>query len=109
MVTGCDPKNKPWSYHNGGSWPMLTWMLAAAALKARHQGLIEQLREDLIQAGQRLIQDRWPEYYDGSNGHLIGRMARRYQTWSIAGILLAQELLDEPQHLALIHFGEESL
>jgi hypothetical protein len=109
MVTGCDPKNKPWSYHNGGSWPMLTWMLAAAALKARHQGLIEQLREDLIQAGQRLIQDRWPEYYDGSNGHLIGRMARRYQTWSIAGILLAQELLDEPQHLTLIHFGEDPL
>lgn len=21
LVTGCDPKNTPWSYHNGGSWP----------------------------------------------------------------------------------------
>jgi len=20
-VTGCDPKNTRWSYHNGGSWP----------------------------------------------------------------------------------------
>lgn len=105
MVTGCDPKNKPWSYHNGGSWPMLTWMLAAAALKVKHP-MTEQLREDIMKAGQRLIQDQWPEYYDGSNGRLIGRMARRRQTWSIAGILLAQELLDGPQNLALIHFGD---
>ncbi|GFZ03045.1 plant neutral invertase family protein [Actinidia rufa] len=21
IVTGCDPKNTRWSYHNGGSWP----------------------------------------------------------------------------------------
>lgn len=106
LVTGCDPKNKPWSYHNGGSWPMLTWMLAAAALKVKHPSLTEQLREDIMKAGQRLIHDRWPEYYDGGNGRLIGRMARRHQTWSIAGMLLAQELLDRPQNLALIHFGE---
>ncbi len=108
MVTGCDPKNKPWSYHNGGSWPVLTWLLAAAALKSGHNGLMEQLREDILQAGQRMIQDHWPEYYDGSNGHLIGRFARRYQVWSIAGILLAQEFLDQPHHLALIQFGDET-
>lgn len=23
IVTGCDPKNSPWSYHNGGNWPVL--------------------------------------------------------------------------------------
>lgn len=23
IVTGCDPKNTSWSYHNGGSWPGL--------------------------------------------------------------------------------------
>ncbi len=106
LVTGCDPKNKPWSYHNGGSWPMLTWMLAAATLKVEHTSLTEQLREDIMKAGNRLYQDQWPEYYDGGNGRLIGRMARRRQTWSIAGILLAQEFLDQPQNLSLIHFGE---
>jgi len=21
IITGCDPKNTRWSYHNGGSWP----------------------------------------------------------------------------------------
>ncbi|XP_018482620.1 probable alkaline/neutral invertase B [Raphanus sativus] len=26
IVTGCDPKNTRWSYHNGGSWPVLLWL-----------------------------------------------------------------------------------
>jgi len=26
-------KNRPGSYHNGGSWPVLLWMLTAAAKK----------------------------------------------------------------------------
>ncbi|XP_077241239.1 neutral/alkaline invertase 3, chloroplastic-like isoform X2 [Tasmannia lanceolata] len=25
IITGSDPKNTPWSYHNGGSWPTLLW------------------------------------------------------------------------------------
>jgi hypothetical protein len=61
-----------------------------------------------MRAWRRFVPDYWPEYYDGSNGRLIGQMARRYQTWSIAGLLLAQELLDQPQHLALIYPGEQS-
>nr|GMD53094.1 probable alkaline/neutral invertase D [Ipomoea batatas] len=24
IIIGCDPKNTRWSYHNGGSWPVLT-------------------------------------------------------------------------------------
>ncbi|MDF1523245.1 MAG: glycoside hydrolase 100 family protein, partial [Trueperaceae bacterium] len=30
-TTGSDPKNAAWSYHNGGSWPWLVWLLAGAA------------------------------------------------------------------------------
>jgi hypothetical protein len=33
IVTGCDPQNSPWSYHNGGNWPFLIWAFAAAAHK----------------------------------------------------------------------------
>ena len=33
IITGCDPKNTPWSYHNGGSWPVLSWMMMAACQK----------------------------------------------------------------------------
>ncbi len=33
-ITGSDPKNIRWSYHNGGNWPVLLWPLAVAAQKS---------------------------------------------------------------------------
>ena len=32
-LTGSDPKNVPWSYHNGGNWPVLLWPFVGAALR----------------------------------------------------------------------------
>ncbi|PPS02727.1 hypothetical protein GOBAR_AA17941 [Gossypium barbadense] len=68
IVTGCDPKNTRWSYHNGGSWP---------------------------------------EYYDGKLGRFIGKQARKYQTWSIAGYLVAKMMLEDPSHLGMIALEED--
>lgn len=103
-VTGCDPKNRPWSYHNGGSWPVLLWMLTAAARKMNRAELAHHA---IAIAERRLVQDHWPEYYDGPDGRLIGKEARKYQTWSIAGYLLAKELIANPDHLKLINFVDE--
>lgn len=105
IVTGCDPKNIPWSYHNGGNWPVLVWLLAAAAQKT---GRIELAHKALDIAQRRLSKDQWPEYYDGTNGRLIGKEARKYQTWTIAGFLVAKELIANPAHLALISFEENT-
>lgn len=105
IVTGCDPKNIPWSYHNGGNWPVLVWLLAAAAQKT---GRIELAHKALDVAQRRLSRDQWPEYYDGKNGRLIGKEARKYQTWTIAGFLVAKELIANPAHLALISFEENT-
>ncbi|KAK6159783.1 hypothetical protein DH2020_003164 [Rehmannia glutinosa] len=33
IITGSDPKNTPWSYHNGGSWPTLLWQFTLACMK----------------------------------------------------------------------------
>lgn len=104
VLTGSDPKNVAWSYHNGGSWPFLLWLIAAAAIKT---GRTEMARRALEIAGPRLVADDWPEYYDGRQARLIGRQARRFQTWSIAGYLAAAGLLDRPDRLALIAFEEE--
>ncbi|QLE56892.1 glycoside hydrolase 100 family protein [Nostoc sp. TCL26-01] len=101
IVTGCDPKNIPWSYHNAGSWPVLMWMLAASAVKAGKPYLAGKAIEI---AQTRLMEDEWPEYYDGKKGRLIGKQARKYQTWTIAGFLLASELLKNPDHLSLVSF-----
>jgi glycogen debranching enzyme len=103
IITGCDPKNRPWSYHNGGNWPVLLWMLAAAAIKTNRQNLANRAIEI---AQRRLSDDEWPEYYDGTHGRLIGKEARRYQTWTIAGFLLAKELMRNPAHLTLVSFEQ---
>lgn len=104
-LTGCDPKNRAWSYHNGGSWPVLLWMLAAAAQKT---GRAELGQRAIKIAEKRLRKDEWAEYYDGKSGRLIGKEARRYQTWTITGYLLAKELLADPYHLKLVSFDEFS-
>ncbi|MDZ7799535.1 MAG: glycoside hydrolase 100 family protein [Trueperaceae bacterium] len=90
--TGADPKNAAWSYHNGGSWPFLTWPLAQAA---RTLGA-SWPADAIVRGAERLRRDGWPEYYDGPLGGLTGRYARLRQTWSAAGVLAADALLGDP-------------
>jgi hypothetical protein len=92
-LTGSDQKNVPWSYHNGGTWPMLLWPLASAA---RVAGRTELARRVLTSAAPRIRADGWPEYYDGPFGGLVGRQARLQQTWSAAAVIAADALLREP-------------
>ncbi|WP_414588532.1 glycoside hydrolase 100 family protein [Scytonema sp. PCC 10023] len=101
IVTGCDPKNIPWSYHNGGNWPVLLWLLAAAAQKTNR---LELAHKAIALAENRLMQDEWPEYYDGKNGRLIGKEARKFQTWTLAGYLVAKEIVSNPMYLKLVCF-----
>ena len=99
LLTGCDPKNRPWSYHNGGNWPVLLCFLVAAAVKTDRLDLANRAIEI---AAKRLHKDEWAEYYDGKNGRLVGKEARKYQNWTISSFLLAQELVDEPKYVKWI-------
>ncbi|XP_039007605.1 alkaline/neutral invertase CINV2-like [Hibiscus syriacus] len=81
-VTGFDPKNTRWSYHNA-----LIWLLAAACIKTGRPQIAKRAIE-LME--QRLSKDGWPEYYDGKAGSYVGKQARKYQTWSITGYLVAK-------------------
>ncbi|CAA0816785.1 Probable alkaline/neutral invertase B [Striga hermonthica] len=104
IVTGCDPKNTRWSYHNGGSWPVLLWLLTAACIKT---GRPQIARRAIELAESRLSKDGWPEYYDGKLGRFIGKQARKNQTWSIAGYLVAKMLIEDPSHLGMIAIEED--
>ncbi|KAF7084493.1 hypothetical protein CFC21_092590 [Triticum aestivum] len=104
IVTGCDPKNTRWSYHNGGSWPVLLWLLTAASIKT---GRPQIARRAIDLAERRLLKDGWPEYYDGKLGKYVGKQARKFQTWSIAGYLVAKMLLEDPSHLGMIALEED--
>jgi hypothetical protein len=105
IVTGGDPKNTPWSYHNGGSWPVLLWMMMVACQKMGRTDLADRA---MAIAELRLQQDEWPEYYDGKNGRLIGKSSRKFQTWTIAGWLLAKLLRENPHCLDWLCFAEDT-
>ncbi|KAH7867369.1 hypothetical protein Vadar_032568 [Vaccinium darrowii] len=104
IITGSDPKNTPWSYHNGGSWPTLLWQFTLACMK---MGRPELARKALDMAENRLSKDHWPEYYDTRNGKFIGKQARLYQTWSVAGFLTSKMLLENPEMASLLFWDED--
>lgn len=95
-TTGSDPKNVPWSYHNGGSWPCLIWAFTGAAIRSGRHDLASRA---LAMASAKLPQDNWPEYYDGRRGTLIGRRANLNQVWSATGLILAHHMLNNPDCL----------
>ncbi|KAK7344290.1 hypothetical protein VNO77_13730 [Canavalia gladiata] len=104
IITGCDPKNTPWSYHNGGSWPTLLWQFTLACLK---MGRIELAQKAVALAERRLLVDSWPEYYDTRTGKFIGKQARLYQTWTIAGFLTSKMLLKNPAMASMLFWEED--
>lgn len=104
IITGSDPKNTPWSYHNGGSWPTLLWQFTLACIK---MGRPELARKAVSVAEERLQRDRWPEYYDTRYGRFIGKQARLNQTWTIAGFLTSKLLLDCPEMASVLIWNED--
>ncbi|KAI3728889.1 hypothetical protein L6452_17534 [Arctium lappa] len=104
IITGSDPKNTPWSYHNGGSWPTLLWQFTLACLK---MGRAELARKAVDIAEKRLYADHWPEYYDTRSGKFIGKQSRLYQTWTIAGYLTSKMLLENPEKASLLFWEED--
>ncbi|KAL5582642.1 hypothetical protein UlMin_015084 [Ulmus minor] len=104
IITGSDPKNTAWSYHNGGSWPTLLWQFTLACIK---MGRIELAQKAVDLAEKRLAIDRWPEYYDTRTGKFIGKQSRLYQTWTIAGFLSSKLLLDNPEMASLLFWEED--
>jgi glycogen debranching enzyme len=97
--TGSDPKNVPYSYHNGGNWPVLVWPFVTAAV---HVGRLELAEPALNIMTSRLKNDNWPEYYDGRRGDLVGRRANFFQIWSATGLIIAHEVLENPESRALL-------
>ncbi|KAF5738785.1 alkaline/neutral invertase A mitochondrial [Tripterygium wilfordii] len=104
IITGSDPKNTPWSYHNGGSWPTLLWQFTLACMK---MGRPELAQKAVALAEKRLSVDQWPEYYDTRSGRFLGKQSRLHQTWTIAGYLTSKMLLENPEKASLLFWEED--
>ncbi|KAK3023792.1 hypothetical protein RJ639_043408 [Escallonia herrerae] len=83
---------------------VLLWFLTAACIKT---GRPLMARRAIELAESRLLKDHWPEYYDGKLGRYVGKQARKNQTWSIAGYLVAKMMLEDPSHLGMISLEED--
>lgn len=105
IITGCDPKNTPWSYHNAGSWPTLLWQLTVACMKMNRP---EIAAKAVSVAEKRISKDKWPEYYDTKKARFIGKQSRLFQTWSIAGFLVAKLLLADRNAAKILTTEEDS-
>ncbi|ONI23498.1 hypothetical protein PRUPE_2G191500 [Prunus persica] len=71
------------------------------------RGRPQTAKRAIEQVKQRLSKDEWPEYYDGKAGRYIGKQARKYQTWSISGYLVAKLMIENPANLSLISLEED--
>ncbi|CAL5365347.1 unnamed protein product [Camellia sinensis] len=105
IITGSDPKNTPWSYHNAGAWPTLLWQLTVACIKMNRPEIAAKAVEV---AEKRISRDKWPEYYDTKRARFIGKQSRLFQTWSIAGYLVAKQLLADPSAAKILITEEDS-
>ncbi|KAI8008300.1 hypothetical protein LOK49_LG07G01465 [Camellia lanceoleosa] len=105
IITGSDPKNTPWSYHNAGSWPTLLWQLTVACIKMNRPEIAAKAVEV---AEKRISKDKWPEYYDTKRARFIGKQAQLFQTWSIAGYLVAKLLLADSSAAKVLITEEDS-
>jgi len=84
---------------------VLLWLLVAVSVKLGRPHLARRAVE-LME--QRLAKDDFPEYYDGKAGRYVGKQARKFQTWSVAGYLVAKMLLDDPSHLRIVALEDDS-
>nr|KAJ0200914.1 hypothetical protein LSAT_V11C600298710 [Lactuca sativa] len=67
--------------------------LTVASIKMNRPEIVE----NAVKVAERRIErDKWPKYYDTKRGRFIGKQARLFQTWSIAGYIIAKQLLANP-------------
>ena len=80
-----ESKERPYEYHNGAIWPMVSGFWIHALSKNGH---LETAREQFRSFCNALEEDEWrfAEYYIGCNGKPAGHL---HQAWSAAGYIIA--------------------
>ena len=95
----CSPSHALKPSHFGTSF-----QFTLACLKMGRSDMAEKA---LKLAEKELSKDRWPEYYDTRYGKFVGKQARLYQTWTVAGYLASKMLLENPRLASLLYWDED--
>lgn len=91
-------KNKPFHYHNGGLWPMLTGFYAMALTE---DGKAEQAKYflDGINSGNARGQDEPWEFREFHHGKTLDPLGTKLQGWSAAAAIMAHYSIFEGKKL----------
>ena len=103
IITGSDPKNTPWSYHNGGSWPTLLWQLTVACIKKNRPGV----------GKERAVLEQFCSYWIFSmrfgNGYLLPYAFIRQKFFTMSQLLSRVEVMGVTVIAVFSGFGAVNL
>ncbi|MFT7616305.1 MAG: glycogen debranching enzyme [Candidatus Woesearchaeota archaeon] len=91
-------KERPFTYHNGGIWPMITGFWIASLIKA---GKKLTAKSELKQFAKLLAKDKYI-FFEYNHGQTAKPMGRTEQAWSAAGYIIAYACVHnkyQPLHL----------
>ncbi len=79
-------KERPYTYHNGGTWPMISGFWIEALM--HHSSKKKLAEKELKRFAEELEKSEWvfPEYFHGKTGE---RMGKFHMAWSAAGYIIA--------------------
>jgi hypothetical protein len=86
-------KNQPYTYHNGGFWPVLTGLYAVGLT---HDGYLQRARhllDALATANARGRDGRTWDFAEYHHGQTHEPMGTRHAAWSAAATILAHQTL----------------
>lgn len=87
----CGFRNRPWEYHNGGLWPVVTGFMAAGLVQAGQPALACRLRDAIAAANAA---GGWG-FYEFHHGRDHTPMGVRETAWSAAATVLAEAAVRE--------------
>ncbi|MGM5484053.1 MAG: amylo-alpha-1,6-glucosidase [Nanobdellota archaeon] len=80
-----EKREKPYTYHNGGIWPVITgfWIYCLSKNNCKKKA-----KAELFKFSELMKEDGWRfnEYYHGKN---LKPMGKKFQAWSASGYIIA--------------------
>jgi hypothetical protein len=86
-------KNKPFEYHNGGLWPVITGFYIATLAKLGKRSRAEKFLDALHIANSRGQKEDW-EFREFHHGKTKTPLGAKFQGWSAAGAVIAHFCLE---------------
>lgn len=93
-------KNKPYEFHNGGLWPMITGFYALDLALRGKKDIAQKYLEGINAANLKSDEDEWG-FYEFINGETHKPRGMKHQGWSASAGVMAYLALQDPTKIIL--------